>query len=272
MLFHIGLRTHNRVSILTGVLLLGTALSGRRLDAASFESPEQFRIELTGSAWIVNSSGTIQASGTPVDLVHDLGAAQQQPTFFGRLIFKPGRKHRIVVEGMPFSLTGYNVVNRTIVDRGQTFNVNQTVRSSANFNYVFAGYQYDLLSGVMGHLGLSVGGAYIDSGGTISSVETGNTGTKTETLGLPLAGLEARVFPLPGHRILTVEGGLRGMSVGSYGSYFEAQISGGVNLGHFAVLAGYRSMKPDLHESRSTNPAGVDVRFRGPIFSLQWRW
>ncbi|HLH02648.1 MAG TPA: hypothetical protein VKX25_07755 [Bryobacteraceae bacterium] len=227
---------------------------------------------MTGSAWIVNTTGSIQSSGTPVDLVSDLGAAQQQPTFFGRLVFKPGRKHRIVVEGMPFTVDGYNVVNRTIVYRGQTFDVHETVRSAASFNYVFAGYQYDLLSGVMGHLGLSAGGAYVDAGGRITSVETGNTGAKTETLGLPLAGIEGRLFPLPGHRILTVEGGLRGMSVGSYGSYFEAQGSGGVNLGHFALLAGYRSMHPDLHASSGANPSGVDAHLRGPIFSVQWRW
>jgi hypothetical protein len=210
MLLHIPTRRAS-ASFIAGVLLFGAVLfSGRRLDAASSDSPEQFRIELTGSAWIVDSSGTIESGGTPIDLVSDLGAAQQQPTFFGRLVVKPGRKHRIIVEGMPFSVDGYNVVHRTIVYRGQTFDVNQTVRSSASFNYVFAGYQYDLLSGSMGHLGLSIGGAYIDAGGRISSVETGSTGSKTETLGLPLAGVEGRFFPLPGHKLLMVEGGLRG--------------------------------------------------------------
>lgn len=86
-------------------------------------NPEDFRVELTGAVWLVNSSGTIQANGTPVDLVSDLGAQQRQPTFFGRLVVKPGRKHRIVIEGTPFRISGYNVVDRTFVYRGQTFNV-----------------------------------------------------------------------------------------------------------------------------------------------------
>ncbi len=90
------------------------------------ENPEDCKVELTGAAWLQNSSGTIQASGTPIDLVTDLGA-QQQPTFYGRLVIKPGRKHRIVIEGTPFRISGYNTVDRTIVYRGQTFMVNQTL-------------------------------------------------------------------------------------------------------------------------------------------------
>ena len=171
--------------------------------------PENFKIELTGSAWLVDSSGTIQASGTPIDLRSDLGAEQQQPTFFGRLVIKPGRKHRIVVEGTPVRLSGYNTVDRDIVYRGQTFSVNETVRSSADLNYLFAGYQYDFLSGRIGHLGVSVGGAYVDATGTISTVATTAAGSasKSETIGLPLAGAEGRLFPIRGRKILEVEGG-----------------------------------------------------------------
>ncbi len=240
--------------------------------AASAENPEDFKIELTGSAWLVDSSGTIQANGTPVDIVSDLGAAQQQLTFFGRLVVKPGRKHRIVIEGTPFRITGYNTVDRTITYRGQTFNVNETLRSSADLNYFFAGYQYDILSGSMGHLGVSVGGAYVGTTGNITSVQAGTTASKTETIGLPLAGVEARLFPIPGRKILVVEGDIRGMDVGAYGNYLEASGSGGINIGPVALLAGYRTVNPDIHASSASNPAGVNVRLKGPVFSAQWRW
>ncbi len=75
-------------------------------------------------------------------------------------------------------LTEDNVVDRTIVYRGQTFDVHQTLRSSAELNYIFAGYQYDVLSGSMGHLGFSAGGAYIGTTGTIASIESGTTATE----------------------------------------------------------------------------------------------
>jgi hypothetical protein len=253
------------------ILLLQMTGPLGRIYAAS-ENPEDFRVELTGAAWLLDSSGLIQANGTPVNLVSDLGASQQQPTFFGRLILKPRRKHRIVVEGTPFQLSGYNIVDRTIVYHGETFNVHETLRSSAELNYLFAGYQYDVLTGSMGHLGFSVGAAYLGTTGTITSVQLGTTATKTETLGLPLVGAETRIFPIPGHHMLLLEGDIKGMDVGGYGDYIEAAGSGGINVGHFAVLAGYRTVNPNIHTSSSHNPAGVNVHLRGPIFSMQWRW
>ncbi len=240
--------------------------------AASDGDPENFKIELTGSAWLVDSSGTIQANGTPIELVSDLGVEQQRPTFFGRLVLKPARKHRIVLEGTPLRISGYNTVDRTIVYRGQIFNVDETLRSSADLNYFFAGYQYDFLSGSMGHVGLSVGGAYIGTSGTIISVQSGTTASNTETIGLPLAGIEARVFPIPGRKVLAIEGGIRGMDVGAYGNYIEAAGSGGVNIGPVALLAGYRMLNANIHAASASNPAGVNARLKGPIFSVQWRW
>jgi hypothetical protein len=237
------------------------------------EGPEDFRIELTGSAWLVNSAGTIQANGAPIDLVSDLGAEQQKPTFYGRLVFKPRRKQRLVVEGTPIGIDGFNTVQRTVVYRGQTFNVSQTLKSSAELNYFFAGYQYDVLSGRLGHLGLSVGGAYLGATGTIDAVQAGTSATKTETIGVPLAGAEFRIFPIRGraHKLIEVEGGLRGMAVGSYGHFVEGSASGGVRLGPIGLLAGYRELFADFHQT-SNGGSGVNVRMKGPIFSVLWRW
>lgn len=252
--------------------MLQLALVSGLAVAADNNNPENFKIELTGAAWLVNSSGTIQSNGTPINLVTDLGAQQQQPTFYGRLVVKPGRKHRIVVEGTPFRISGFNVVDRTIVYHGQTFNVSQTLRSSATLDYLFVGYQYDVLSGPVGHVGFSVGGAYVGTTGVINAVEAGTSASTSQTIGLPLAGAEGRVFPLPSHKFLQVEGGIRGMAFGGYGSYLEVSASGGLALGPFALMAGYRRVNADIHSNSSTNPEGVDVHLGGPIFSAQWRW
>jgi hypothetical protein len=219
----------------------------------------------------VNSAGTIQASGTPIDLVSDLGVQQQQPTFYGSLVFKPTKRQRIVVEGTPFGLTGNNTVNRTLTYRGETFQVSDTVHSNANLDYFFAGYQYDVLSGSAGHLGFSVGGAYLGATGTILSVTSNTSASKTETIGLPLAGAEFRVFPIPGRHWLDVDGGIRGMGFGSYGYYTEAMANGGVWFGHFGLKGGYRAVNTDLHES-SNGGSGISVRLKGPIFSVAFKW
>jgi hypothetical protein len=253
------------------VVALAFLVCAPLLAASSAEGPENFRIEITGSAWLINSSGAIQANGSPIDLVTDLGAEQRKATFCGRFVFKPGRRHRIVVEGSPISITGLNTVQRTVVYRGQTFNVNETLDSSADLNYLFAGYQYDVLTGRLGHLGFSAGGAYLGATGTINAVQASTTATRSETIGVPLAGADFRVFPIPGHKIIEVEGGLRGMGAGSYGHFVEGSASGGVRLGPVAILAGYRELLADFHQS-SNGGSGVNLRLKGPIFSALWSW
>lgn len=259
----------NIAAAFAGLSLLAFAVAGHA--AAAPGSPEDFHVEITGAAWIVDSSGSIRSGSTPVDLVTDLGAEQQQPTFFGRISFKPARKQEIVVEGMPLSIQGQNTVRRSVVYHGQTFFVNQTLQSSASLNYLFAGYQYDILSGRAGDLGLSAGGAYLSATGTIRAVQAGTSATKSETLGLPLAGIAFRIFPIPGSRLIEVEGGMRGMAFGGYGNYVQADASGGFGFGPIAFLAGYREVKADIHGT-GTAGNGVNVRLKGPIFSMQWRW
>lgn len=234
------------------------------------ESPEDFRVEITGSAWLVDSSGTIQSSGTPVNLVSDLGVQQQQPTFYGKFVFKPTARQRIVVEGTPFRLSGLNTVNRAITYHGETFNISDTVRSTADMNYFFGGYQFDVLTGPAGHLGFSAGGAYVGATGTVFSTTANTTASRNISIGLPLAGAEFRMFPIPGRRWIDVDGEVRGMGFGSYGHYVEATANGGVWFGHIGLQAGYRAVNADLHESGGAT--GVDVRLKGPIFSVLFRW
>lgn len=257
-------------AVLAGLCLFAAACCAAT-DPGLAEGPEDFHIEITGAAWMVDSSGSIQSQGTPVNLVSDLGAEQQQPAFFGRIAFKPTRRQEIVVEGMPLSIQGRKTVQRSVMYHGQTFFVNQTLQSSASLDYLFAGYQYDVLRGRAGDLGLSAGGAYLSATGTIQAVETGTSATKSESLGLPLAGVAFRVFPIPGRRWIEVTGGMRGMAFGGYGSYVQVDASGGAGVGPIALLAGYREVRADIH-STGTGASGVNVRLKGPIFSLQWWW
>jgi hypothetical protein len=273
----------------SALLLTAGVLRSADWPGTNAGDPEDFRVEVTGSAWLVNSGGTIRAGGgsgvilpgisftpvtssqTDIDLVTDLGVKQQQPSFYGRLVLKPGRKHRIVIEGTPVTLHGTNVITQTLVYQGQVFTVGQTLQSSADVNYLFAGYQYDVVSAPGGHLGFSLGGAYLNATGTIRGIESGLVATKSETVGLPLAGAEARVFVIPGRKLLEIDGGVRGMAFGGYGHYVEGTVNGGLGFGPLTIQAGYRAVSADLH-SASNGGNGVDVRLRGPIFSLQARW
>jgi hypothetical protein len=248
-------------------LLLSVAVS---LRAASID-PEDFHVEVTGDAWILNTSGHIQSGPTPVDLRGDLGVEQNQPAFFGKLVLKPGRKHRIIVEGTPYELNGRNTITRTIVYRGQTFNVTDTVVSNASLTYLFAGYQYDVVSTPRGHFGFELGGTYLDATGTLRGLQSGVTATKTQSIGLPLLGAEFRLLPIPGHSLFELNGEVKGMAFGDYGHYVQGTLNAGLRFGLVTVEAGYRIVDADVHESGS-DPSGVSPRFKGPIAGLVFRY
>lgn len=233
------------------------------------EDPEKSNLELTASWWGVNSSGTIRANGTPIDLKSDLGVNQGQPTFTGKLVGRFSRRNKIVVEGTPFHLDGSNNLSRTITYQGRDYVVNDHVTSTADMTYFYGGYQFDLLSRPSGHLGLEVGGAYLSATGSLTSQTASVTESKTEAVGLPLAGAEFRVFPV--HRRFDVEinGEVRGMKFGSYGYYVQASANAGIGIGPILVEGGYRIVNFDIHTTSAVD--AVSPQFTGPVVSLVFR-
>jgi hypothetical protein len=123
-----------------------------------------------------------------------------------------------------------------------------------------------------------VGGAYLGASGTLQTQVTaaGSTSTvsatKTETIGLPLAGIDFRVFPLRNHNLFEIEGGMRGMAYGDYGYYVQAIGQGGICLGPFTILAGYRAVNTSIYVTSNGSPSGLTARLQGPIFSAMFRW
>lgn len=252
---------------LASVFLL---LIGIKIQAADVENPESFRLEFTGSSWLLNTAGNVESSGTVIDFVHDLGFEQQRPTFYGKLVFKPGRKHRIVLEASPLRFEGQNTIHRSIIYQGQAFDVDETLKTNAGLDDVYVGYQYDILSGPAGHLGVSAGGAYMNATATIVSVEAATTASKTQNLGLPLTGIDFRIFPLRSHKWVDIDGEIKGMDFGHYGYFVEGAANAGVWLGPVVVEAGYRVVDSLLQET-GADGGGIAVRMRGPIFSLGFK-
>jgi hypothetical protein len=234
----------------------------------AFSQMDTFRAEVTTSAWHAAIEGTVQSSASPIALHGDLNLNDQW-TFFGKLAFKPARRHRINVEGSPYDFSGTNTLLRTITFNGRTYTVSDTVASDASLTYIFGGYQYDLISRDRGHFGLEAGGAYLNGSGTIRSSSTGISATRSETIGLPLAGAEFRVFFGPGH--LNVNGEAKGMSLGGYGYYFQGVVNLGAGFRRVMFQAGYQYLNANIHENRSASPTGISPVISGPIFSIQLR-
>lgn len=238
--------------------------------AAQSGDLENFHAEVTASAMRTEVEGTLQSGVLPVALHGDLNLADRWQ-FFGKLVFKPGRRHRINVEGSPYTFSGRNTLARTITFNGRTYSFQEPIASNADLAYFFAGYQFDIVAVRQGHLGLEAGGAYVHATGTIRGVTSGLTGTREQRIGIPLAGAEFRVFIVPGSHLLNVNGEAKGMSLGGYGSYFQGNFNVGAGVRWVTVQAGYQYLNADVHENRSVNPVGVNPVIRGPVFSIQLR-
>jgi hypothetical protein len=240
----------------------------------SYAQPEaggddQFRIEVTSGYWLPGATGSVRSGPNAVDLESDLGIEQNRVLFAGRLTLKPGRRHRILVEGLPYRLRGSSDLSRDFSYSGRSFFVQDTISSSADLTYFVGGYQYDVVSNPGGHLGLQFTAGVMRAEGTVQSLRTGLTATESQVLPIPVVGVEAQRYLMPNKRI-DLNGEFKGMSYGSLGRYTQGAFKVGVRLfSQVAAEAGYMFVDADLHTQSGTK--GVNVNFRGPVFSLRYR-
>lgn len=230
---------------------------------------EDFRVEVTASAWLLNPDGDILSNGFTTQFNSDLGI-ENESQFTGKLVLKPGRKHRILVSGTPYRLEGTNALNRQIAFGGTVYTIQETISSSADITDVYFGYQYDLVSRPQGHAGLSFGGSYFDASDRITSTTLQLTSAENITVGFPLIGGEFRAFLLPSRNLLSVNGEVKGMAFGDYGHYVGGDFNLGVSVGRHATFqAGYMFLDVNARDKDQTK--GFDLDFKGPVFSVQFR-
>jgi len=241
------------------------------LTAGSSEGPEDYRIELSGTLWRMNTNGTIHADGTPANLITDLGVGQRQRIYDGRLVLRFKRKNRFVFEGTPISINGMNTLNRSVSYFGQQYSVSETLKSSAQVNYIYGGFHRDWYRGRFGRAGTSIGAAYLGLAGSVQANPSGIDKKGSTPFGLPLAGGDFRFYLIPDKRWLAVEGAVRGLPAGSYGHWLEAIAGVGGWVGPIGMQIGYREILIDFHQT-GINPNGMNLRFYGPLATVFWNW
>ncbi len=249
-----------------GLLLLSASAL-----AASSEGPEDYRIELSGTLWRMNTNGTIHADGMPINMLTDLGVGQHQRIYDGRLVLKFKRKFRFVLEGTPISIHGLNTVNRDVTYFGQQYSVSDTLKSAAHINYIYGGFHKDWFSGKMGRLGSSFGAAYLGLSGSLQGEQSGIDKKGSTPAGLPFIGVDFRLYLIPNKRWIALQGEARGLPAGGYGHWLEGSAGLGGWIGPIGLQVGYREMLIDFHQT-GLNPNGLNLRFYGPMASAFWNW
>jgi hypothetical protein len=232
--------------------------------------PEDFHVEFTAGLWLVNVSGQAQSGTTAIDLESDLGVEGNKAHFMGKITFKPGHRHRVLFEVVPYRVDGENNLTRTIEYAGTIYSLQDRVISRAELNYLFGGYQYDLVSRGRGHFGIQGGVGYLGATGTITSTTLGTSSSADIDVAFPFAGLEFRGFLLPNANLINLNGEFKAMSIPRYGHSVQAAFHIGVSLArHVTVQAGYALHAIDGHDRDRTER--FRPRFAGPVFSVQLR-
>jgi len=171
-----------------------------------------------------------------------------------------------LVEGTPYTLSDVNAISRQVTFGGQTFQIQDRIDSNANIEFASGGYQFDVVSRGNSYFAVQAAAAYVNATASLRSETYGFTGTETQSFAMPLAGVEGRIFA----RRLSLGGYARGMSLGSYGHYFQTGVDAGVDLGRYAtILAGYELVDANIQSHNGTR--GFAPRFYGPVFGFQFR-
>jgi hypothetical protein len=262
----------HRCTVASLLLLLICTISGQGAtepQTGADDDHENWQIEFTGGYWPLSASGQIQTRFIAVDVEQDLGISGRKSHPVPSLTFQPARKHKITIEGVPYRLNGGNALQRTFQFQGRTFAVQDQIDTKVKLNYVYAGYEYDVISRPHGFAGILAGVAYLQSSARVRSLTLNQEETVRARVPFPTAGGAARLFPVNGQRF-DIHGEIKGMHFGDYGHYLQSKFGAGFSFTeNFTLQAGYAILDADVHNKDESQ--GVNVNFSGPFFSVQWR-
>jgi hypothetical protein len=202
--------------------------------------------------------------GSDVDFVQEFGITKKRFTEF-RGTLKPGRKHKIRFDYVPFTYDAEATIQRTFVFGGRQFTLGVPATTSVKWDLWKVGYEWDFVAGSAGYAGLVVDVKANKVSAEISAV---GLGAEVAEVNAPVPGIggiargyfsrnvsvtgEFTAFKMPDKISKEVDGTL-----------YDFDIYGTVNLGRYAgVQAGYRSITVDY---LSSEDAGA-LKMKGTYF------
>lgn len=197
-------------------------------------------------------------------------------TFMGRLDWKFTRKNHLYFTSAPFNQSNQVVLNRTITFRGQTYAVGATARGQLQAIAYSPGYQYDILRGKHGHLGIAAQINIFHTTGTISaaaqvtsaSIHQAAASSSASLLApIPVAGPEFRLYLLKSR--LFINGNGMGMYFLGYGNYFSTVDYVGVAVTRSLSINGGYAIGSHLRVNNSPNRIALDLIQKGPMAGIE---
>ena len=261
------------VLVLSAFLMLISAVG-----EAQKEDFDQYKVRISGFWFYSSPAVSLEAAGHNglVDFHRDFGF-NDYSTFLGKFDWKFARKHHFYVVVAPFNQSHQTTLNRTIVFRGQTFDVGAVTKADLSATLYAPGYQYDIMRRKRGHLGIAVQFNLFDVRGSMSAnaqvigpgVSQAATSSQASLLApIPVGGPEFRIYLTNSPRLF-VEGNVYGMYFFGYGNFYSTAGDLGFSVSkHLSVNAGY-GIGSRLNVNTADSRSGLSLTQRGPIVGAQ---
>ena len=133
-------------------LLMAPSTARAQYRATPFHDPatgEIYHIEGGIELWnpppdLKVASESLGIPGTEIDAAQDLGVQQKRITEL-RLVLRPARKHKFLVNYLPMHYTAQSTVHRDFIFNGILYGINLPVSTDLTWNTLLLGYEYDFL-------------------------------------------------------------------------------------------------------------------------------
>ena len=208
--------------------------------------------------------------GSDVDFVEEFGIEKKRFTEF-RGTVKPGRKHKIRFDYVPFKYDAEAVIQRTFVFGGQTYTVGLPASTDVKWDLWKFGYEWDFVSNQSGFAGLVVDLKYSKVTAEVSAtglgVETAEEQAPVPGIGGIARGYLSKNFSVTGE--FTAFKMLDTFSESVDGKFYDFDVYATVNAGkNFGVQGGYRSLTVDY----TAEEDAADLKMKGPYFGAVVRF
>lgn len=264
--------------LIFGVGLLALVATVSPLHAADREGFDAYKLRIDGFWFYARPTGSFQASGQAgvLDFQKDFGLSSYS-TFSGRVDWKFTRKNHLYFIASPFDRTRQIVLNRTVVFRGQTFNIGSAATGELSVLALVPGYQYDIIRRKRGHLGVAVQLDLFDTSGSLKTATQVNNGVPQAAVSssaslqapIPVAGPDVRFYLLHNSNRLFVTGNVLGMYLFGYGNFVSTFDTVGLTLTkHLSMRAGYQ-LASRLNVNTSLHRVGLNLTQKGPVVGLE---
>jgi hypothetical protein len=266
----------HRVRLIAGLALAALIIGVPQVRAQDDkEDYDAYTLRFETYWFYAKPSGTITSAGNngTLDLQRDV-QFDYYNTFAGKVDWKFTRKNHLYFIAIPFNQTKTVTLDRTVIFRGQTFNVNSVATGSLNNLALVPGYQYDFIRRKRISFGVQVQLDLFDINASLNAAAQVNNGvpqaatfsTANLRAPLPVAGPTFRFYFTPR---LSVQANVLGMYFFGYGNFVSSAGTLGFKVTkNLAVRGGYQ-LGSRLNVNTETDRIGLSLTQKGALAGLE---